>query len=66
MLLFWIKCNRGPILNVLAHRIWPNVYLAHKSYGPQGNMAHFGPLLRKSGRATGQAAVPNPGMICGD
>ena len=23
-------------------------------------MAHFGPLLRKSGRATGQAALPIP------
>ena len=59
MLLVWIKCYRGPISN-MAHRIKPTVYLAHLSYVPHGNMAHFGPLVRKSGRATGQAALPIP------
>ena len=29
-------------------------------------MAHFGPLLRKSGRATGQADLPIPTPLHGD
>ena len=34
--------------------------LAHFNFGPYRNLAHFGPSLRKSGGATGQAALPIP------
>ena len=59
MLLFWIKCYRGPISN-----IWPI------GYGPirSGQLklwatwksGPFWPLLRKSVSATGQAALLIP------
>ena len=65
MLQFWSKCyNFGTNVTILdqmlpwdmAHGIWSNINMAHWSYGPHVNLAYFDPaLLRKSGRATGQA-----------
>ena len=54
MLLFWIKFYFfGYNFTMGQFQIWPI-----KAMGHDGNMAHFGPMLRKSWRATGQAALP--------
>ena len=44
----------------MAHGIWPDFIWPIEFMGHMKNLAHLDILLRKSGRATGQAALPIP------
>ena len=73
MLLFWMKCyNFGSNATVDQFRIWLMGYgpiliwpIEAMGHGPNENMTHFCTLLRKSVRATCQAALPIPTRMMG-
>ena len=49
----------------MGYYIWAIFDLAHLNFGPYRNRAYVavGPSLKKSGRATGQAALPIPTLL---